>query len=60
MLITILGRVYIAYRNLPERRAALYTKCVEALLTTWDLVRDLPPVFEGAREANRVMGPMAL
>jgi SIR2-like domain/NACHT domain len=60
LLITILARVYLAYRNLPERRTELYSKCVEALLTTWDLVRDLPPVFQDAREANRVMGPLGL
>lgn len=59
LLITILGRVYRAYRNLPERRAALYAKCLEALLTTWDVVRELPPVFQDSREANRVMGPIA-
>ncbi len=60
LLITILARVSKAYRNLPERRAGLYAKCVEALLTTWDLVRDVPPVFQDVREANRVMGPIAL
>lgn len=60
LLITILARVYKAYRNLPERRAGLYAKCVEALLTTWDLMRDVPPVFQDVREANRIMGPIAL
>lgn len=60
LLITILARVYKAYRNLPERRAELYAKCAEALLTTWDLMRDLPPVFKDSREANRIMGPLAL
>lgn len=60
LLITILARVYKAYRNLPERRAGLYAKCVEALLTTWDLTRDVPPVFQDVREANRVLGPIAL
>lgn len=60
LLVTILARVYKAYRNLPERRAELYAKCVEALLTTWDLMRDLPPVFQDAREANRILGPIAL
>jgi len=59
LLVSILARVYKSYRNLPERRAALYAKCVEALLTTWDLTRDLPPVFQDVREANRVMGPIA-
>ncbi len=60
LLLTILARVYKAYRNLPERRAQLYGKCIEALLTTWDLVRDLPPVFEDIRDANRVMGHIAM
>jgi energy-coupling factor transporter ATP-binding protein EcfA2 len=60
LLITILARVYKAYRNLPERRAGLYAKCVEALLTTWDLMRDVPPVFQDVREANRILGPLAL
>lgn len=60
LLITILARVYKAYRNLPERRAELYSKCVEALLTTWELMRDLPPVFQDVREANRILGPIAL
>jgi hypothetical protein len=60
LLITILARVYKAYRNLPERRAELYKKCLEALLTTWDLTRELPPVFEDAREATRVMAPLAM
>jgi hypothetical protein len=60
LLVTILARIHRTYRALPARKALLYSKCVEALLTTWDMNRDMPPVFVDERQANRIMGPVGL
>lgn len=60
LFVTILARVHRTYRYLPRTKPLLYGKCVEALLTTMDMNRNMPPVFPDDRTANRVMGPLAL
>jgi len=40
LMISIIAIIYEEDRKLPQKRAALYNRCIEVLLSKWDVQRN--------------------
>lgn len=59
LMLQIICLVHRTHGTMPQRRAALYEKCVEVLLQNWDEAKGLE-VYLKADEARQVLRPLAL